>query len=413
MTYQFDPILGQGRDGAVSLAEQQAGFNRATAAEKAAFQSSVSGGKIIALAKAAKIGTAPLTVSGIGNSIMYSSTPWLRHACGLSGGLLQAYDDLHGVPGNGTAQILARKAEVPAGADLVGIMECTNDADNGTTMAQHEANMRALIEYYLDRGQLPFGNFPPARSDNQTSNVRTFQLGFLDYLIFSEYGCPFYFPWRQFTAADANGQLTPAAGAADTKHPGDDAHRLAGIALWDQMRGADHVLPLPVSNSTYGGIGMIDDPLTLTLGSWNKWGDATATLFTESGTPGNWWRLTMTGPTDGGFQRLIDLATVGAQVGDNLMMVMKLRTSGAYANGYLALNLKSQQSYANVLSGMYSKASGIVATMVNRSRPDVSTSVIQTGTTSLLLLGAVTADAPAVVEIAQVQAWNLSAVRRA
>jgi lysophospholipase L1-like esterase len=43
VTYHFDPILGQGRDGAVSLAEQQAGFNRATAAEKAAFQSSVSG----------------------------------------------------------------------------------------------------------------------------------------------------------------------------------------------------------------------------------------------------------------------------------------------------------------------------------------------------------------------------------
>jgi hypothetical protein len=376
-------------------------------------QSAVSGGRVGALAKAAKIGQVPLTVSGIGNSIMYTSMPWVSHACALSGGLLQRYDDLHGVPGNGTAQMLASKAEVPAGADLVGIMECTNDADNGTTIAQHETNMRALIEYYLDRGQLPFGNFPPARSDNQTSNVRTFQLGFLDYILFTEYGCPFYFPWRQFTAADANGQLTPAAGATDNKHPGDDAHRLAGIALWDQMRGADHVLPLPVSNATYGGIGMISDPLTLTIGSWNKWGDATAALFTEAGTPGNWWRLTMTGPTDAGFQRLIDLATVGAQVGDSIMLIAKVRTAGVYANGYALLNLKSGQSYTTVLSGMYSKASGIFATLVNRSRPDVSTSVIQAGTTSLLLLGAVTADAPAVIEIAQVQAWNLSAVRRA
>lgn len=43
MTYQFDPILGTGRDGKVTLAEQQTGFNNGTAAQKAAFQSSVSG----------------------------------------------------------------------------------------------------------------------------------------------------------------------------------------------------------------------------------------------------------------------------------------------------------------------------------------------------------------------------------
>jgi len=44
MSAQFDPILGQMRDGAVTLAEQTAGYNKGSAAEKAAFQSSVSGG---------------------------------------------------------------------------------------------------------------------------------------------------------------------------------------------------------------------------------------------------------------------------------------------------------------------------------------------------------------------------------
>jgi hypothetical protein len=44
MTAQFDPILGQMRDGAVTLAEQTAGFNRGTAAEKAAHQALVSVG---------------------------------------------------------------------------------------------------------------------------------------------------------------------------------------------------------------------------------------------------------------------------------------------------------------------------------------------------------------------------------
>lgn len=39
----IDPILGAARDGAVSLTEQQAGFNRATAAQKATFKTSVSG----------------------------------------------------------------------------------------------------------------------------------------------------------------------------------------------------------------------------------------------------------------------------------------------------------------------------------------------------------------------------------
>lgn len=45
MTYQFDPILGAGRDGKVTLAEQQAGFNNGTPAQQAAFQASVSGAK--------------------------------------------------------------------------------------------------------------------------------------------------------------------------------------------------------------------------------------------------------------------------------------------------------------------------------------------------------------------------------
>lgn len=43
MTYQYDPILGTGRDGKVTLEEQQAGFNTGTAAQKAAFQVAVSG----------------------------------------------------------------------------------------------------------------------------------------------------------------------------------------------------------------------------------------------------------------------------------------------------------------------------------------------------------------------------------
>ena len=43
MSYQFDTILGAGRDGSVSLAEQQKGFDAGTAAQKAAFQASVSG----------------------------------------------------------------------------------------------------------------------------------------------------------------------------------------------------------------------------------------------------------------------------------------------------------------------------------------------------------------------------------
>lgn len=43
MTAQFDPILGQLRDGTVTVAEQLAGFNKGSAAEKAAFQTLVSG----------------------------------------------------------------------------------------------------------------------------------------------------------------------------------------------------------------------------------------------------------------------------------------------------------------------------------------------------------------------------------
>ena len=47
MSYQFDTILGAGRDSSVSLTEQQKGFDAGTAAQKAAFQASVSGGVAI------------------------------------------------------------------------------------------------------------------------------------------------------------------------------------------------------------------------------------------------------------------------------------------------------------------------------------------------------------------------------
>ena len=43
MTYQYDPILGAGRDGKVTIEEQQAGFNAGAATQKAAFQALVSG----------------------------------------------------------------------------------------------------------------------------------------------------------------------------------------------------------------------------------------------------------------------------------------------------------------------------------------------------------------------------------
>lgn len=397
----------------------QAAFDSGTAAQKAAFQASVSGGRTgAALAKKSQIGRAPLTVSGIGNSIMYTSMPWVIHACALSGGMLIAYDSLRGVPGNGTGQMLGRMADVPAGADLVAIMECTNDADNGTTFAQHESNMRGLIEFYLSRGQLPFGCFPPARSDNQASNIKTFQLGMLDYIIFSEYGCPFYFPWRQFTAADANGQLLATAGAADGKHPGDDGHRLAGAALLDQMIGADHALPLPVSNNQYGGIGVFADPLNLTAGgtSWSSWGSHAKSIVTDSSAVGNWVRIAMTGATDAGYQRTVSMSSVGANVGDNLLMVFRLRTGGGTGgllpNGYALGNLKSLQSLATILPGYYTKSAEVNGIMVRQTRNDVAASSIPDGTSSLTFLGALTSDAPTQVELAQFQVWNLSAVRR-
>lgn len=47
MSARFDPILGQMRDGSVTLAEQTNGFNKGSTAEKAAFQASVSGGRAI------------------------------------------------------------------------------------------------------------------------------------------------------------------------------------------------------------------------------------------------------------------------------------------------------------------------------------------------------------------------------
>ena len=78
MSAQFDPILGQMRDGVVTLAEQTAGFNRGSTAEKAAFQASVSGDAPAGRARLGlnKLGsnTGLLSMSGDMNSVDTSPT---------------------------------------------------------------------------------------------------------------------------------------------------------------------------------------------------------------------------------------------------------------------------------------------------------------------------------------------------
>lgn len=274
-----------------------------------------------------KIGRVPLRVSGIGNSIMASYYAWWRQCCAASNGALVEHDDGHGVGGNNTAQMVARMAEVPLAADIVVIMEGTNDGEYNSR-ADHILNMRTLIEFYLDRGQLPILCFPPPRGDDDTKKARSFALGMIDYWLAQGYGIPCVQPWRQFVD-ESTGAPTAAFGAVDAKHPGATAHYLAGVDMWQQLSGQSSVSMLSLTNHTYGGIALLDDSLFAT--GWGTFGaGGSSSLVADAAIPGGWQKLTGSGAgTFTGYKN----ALTGFVAGDEIVVSLR-RKSGGTAGGY-------------------------------------------------------------------------------
>lgn len=349
-------------------------------------------------ARLAMIGRVPMTMTGIGNSIMTNSVPWFVHACDMSNGLFVDVDQGWGVGGNTTAQMLARKENVPASADLVVIMECSNDAGFGAPNAEHRANMRALISFYLSRGQIPIVCLPPARSDNALMRNRVAELAMMDYFIAQEFGVPCIDPWRIFTD-ETTGDLSAAAGSTDSLHPDGTAHKLAGEEMLKQLTGASHTLPLPVANTRFG-FALFDNPLFLSLPS-DVAGVGTYSLVTSPDIPGNWAKAV--GASSG--EAYIHLVGAAAVVpGDELLVVYRLKSGGDDGVPIFTSVYLTGSEYAQI-GGRYAlgEYDGVHA---------VKGSVIA-GTNTLHLSARVGSDPLAVnreFQIAQAQAYNKTAL---
>lgn len=360
--------------------------------------------------KMAAIGVRTVTVSGLGNSIMAAAMPWFLHMCAQSGGLFVAYDRGHGVPGNNTAQMLARVAEVPVAADMVVIQECTNDAGSFITPQTHYAQMKAICEFYIGRGQLPVLCFPPPRADNTTPGDadKTFQYGMIDYFLAQELGIPFVFPWRQFVTADAAGAPTAAMGATDNLHPGNAAHVAAGTAMLQQLLGQDHVLPLPASANTHGNLGLLSDSLHLT--STGDWGvssggaNGSLSMVSDGAAIGRWARFTQV--LAASYQMQKGGGYSGLLTGDELMTVYRVRTGGVWSSGFTQINPMQVPSYGNGWGGYAYLASEMApAIMTGRSGPTVAA-----GTSQILLLTELNTQTGNTLDIAQMQVWNKTAI---
>lgn len=368
-------------------------------------------GQLLARQKIANIGRVPMTVSGIGNSIMVSGMNWIMHACQQSKGLLIAYDRCHGVAGNRTSQIYARVAEVPEAADIVFIQECTNDADGGVSAASHIADTISIIKFYLNRGQVPILCFPPARSDSTYLNALTFKFGMCDFFTAQDFGLPYVFPWRQFTNADATGALATSAGSSDGKHPGNVAHPLAGSAMLSQLFGNDHTLPLPVSSNKYNNIGLLSDALNLTAPT--GWGLSSGSggamsQVTDAACVGSWLRITSNG---GGDYQVQKAATYYGNVGDDLYCCYLARSSGTWASGFSQVTPMQTPSFGNGFGG-YSYIPAVVAAGPIVGQSSQGNSKVVSGTTGVMMLAQMNAPTGNILDLAQVQIWNKSAILR-
>lgn len=300
-----------------------------------------------------KIGRVPLRVSGIGNSIMYAPTSWWMQCCDKSGGLLVAIDQGHAVPGNTSTAMVARMSDVPASADIVVIMEGTNSAPD-LSHATYRSDIRKLIEFYLDRGQLPVFCRPPPRSDSTDYNNKTQKLGMIEYFVCAEYDVPCVDPWRVF-ADESTGGLSSAAGAVDGKHPGYSAHNLAGAEMLAQLLGTSTSLPLPVANTTYDGLGLLDNPIFLTEpGTYGSGG--AISLVTDSAIPGNWARVTGNGA--GKFVAYQNSAVV--ETGDDLFVV-KRYSSRSGTVGAASVSAYGENFPVSLGRGIYGDADGVLS----------------------------------------------------
>lgn len=356
-----------------------------------------------------RLGRSPQLVCGLGNSITAAHSSFWKSACRASGGSMIAGVNA-GVTGNTSAQIAARYAsDVPANAQLVTLMEGSNDASGSVTAAQHVASMRTIIDGLQSRGQLPLLSGPPPRN-SYAGIMHAYRLA--DYALAREYGIPFAIPWEGYAAADGSGSWDASA-SADGIHPTTTVHEDAGIKAWQQWTGQVPAILLPTAQAiTVGSIQanalMLTD--TNTDGVPDGWsssaaGGATKVNALASAGLGNWFSAEMTASTSGSsYVNMSRAITTGFSPGDTLQWVGRMKT----------------ESMSNSILKLYLLCSGGVSTEIvlhqyltanladNTHQMEFTVPAGTTSITLYALLQASAAGGVGKVSIAQQQLWNLS-----
>ena len=361
------------------------------------------------LAAIAKLGRVPQLLCGLGNSITAAHSSWWKSACRASGGTMIAGTNA-GITGNTSAQIAARyAADVPTGARLVTLMEGSNDASNGVTVAAHVSAMRTTIEGLLARGQLPlFAGTPPRNS--YAGIMHAYRLA--DYALAREYQIPFALPWEAYAHTDGSGSWASSA-STDGIHPTTAVQEAAGIKAWQQWTGQTPAIMLPTAQAiTIGAIQSNAMMLTDTNadGIPDGWSSTAASGATKvnalaSAGLGNWFSVEMTGSTSGSSYVNISRAfTTGFSPGNTLQWVGRIKTEGM-SNAMLKFYLVcTGGTTTEVILHQYMLDNLADATHQMEF-------VVPAGTTTITLYALLQATASGgvgKVSIAQQQLWNLT-----
>lgn len=236
-----------------------------------------------------------------------------------------------GVGGRKSSVVLANLPTDVLDADEFGIYhEGTNDgyASTQATVSEHLANVKAIAQYFTDRGKAfsvvatPTVDTGIAPTTAAQARAMMEKYNLAERFWCEDNGIMFADPWPEFIDP-ATGGWTSAASVADYIHPPQAVHDKAAINIADQWRSRRLPPLLPRSNLGSGGLaGSNALNLTGALSGWSQNGTAPSASATSAATlpvRGNWSDQTITGLTSaGGLFRYLTLANISA--GDRIRL---------------------------------------------------------------------------------------------
>lgn len=276
-----------------TLPALQTVFDVGTAAQKAAFQSSVS--------EAAPLLGVRENYTGFGNSHMAATPGFFDAFCGVAPVVLLANA---GVGGNTSAALLARiAADVPSNTRVCVLIEGTNDAiaigATSLTLEASTANWRSIIAHLRLRGIQPLIVLPPPAGPAASYLWAVNQQRLAQLLIGEEFCVPVYDPYRILMDPATSGYISGAS--SDGVHAVNASATLVGQQLWADISAGRLASLVPTCNSDRGIAGVTANCLMLTAASgvpdgWVKGtqGVASTESAAADSVAGNWARLDAT-----------------------------------------------------------------------------------------------------------------------